>query len=229
MLQTTSSIWDVLTAFGSIGAAVAARTAATAALRQASFTARSLRTTEEQMSRHNDLTERSLNTTIANLEKQNERASRQPETNLLMKLEDNFDTSRRYLNARNAAARTAAEDLRQNRDVGKVRHCPPAAGDVLFNFFERLAHLVDRVGMNRKAVWNTLGWWIEGYWATYGPWIEQRRQEYGETYCEDFQRLSNRMAEISRKHLEQKSSSAQTGCSISTNGSADYRSWIGRA
>jgi hypothetical protein len=114
--------------------------------------------------------------TERSLAQQEERARLSLEVDLLVKLQDHFN-SPRLLDRRHRAAKYVKDNFFVcDDDLLDVEHMNPAAEDVL-NFFEELGHLTRLGTLRAESVNHRFGWRIQMYWALYESAIERLREE----------------------------------------------------
>ena len=171
-LTLVIAVGGIATGLGAIWAALAARRQTQISERQA------------------QLTERSLN-------EQNERLSLNLEVDLLHRMQDRYD-SRYFIGRRSAAATYFLDNAFVDDDMVEVKRLNDAAIDVC-NFFEYLAYLQRIDALSAESVWNAFAEDVRLHWALCKPGIEKLREESQDsTICEEFERLSRLMADMSR-------------------------------
>jgi hypothetical protein len=143
------------------------------------------------------VTRRQARLTERSLAHQEERARLSLEVDLLVKLEDRFN-SPRLLDGRHRAAEYVKENFFVNdEDLLEVRHMNPAAEDVL-NFFEELGHLARFGAVHAESAKHRFGWRIKTYWALYESAIERLREESKEPELwVDLERLRHLIVDLS--------------------------------
>ena len=174
------TILTLVIAVGGIATGIGVIWAALAAGRQAQISERQAQ-----------LTERSLN-------EQNERLRLNLEVDLLHRMQDRYD-SRYFIGRRSALARYFLDNAFVDEDMVEVKRLNDAAIDVC-NFFEYLAYLQRIDALSAESVWNAFAEDVRLHWALCKPGIEKLREESQDsTICEEFERLSRLMAEMSRE------------------------------
>jgi hypothetical protein len=174
------TILTLVIAVGGIATGIGAIWAALAAGRQAQISERQAQ-----------LTERSLN-------EQNERLRLNLEVDLLHRMQDRYD-SQYFIGRRSAVARYFLDNAFVDEDMVEVKRLNHAAIDVC-NFFEYLAYLQRIDALSAESVWNAFAEDVRLHWALCKPGIEKLREESQDsTICEEFERLSRLMADMSRE------------------------------
>jgi hypothetical protein len=203
VVQTLTTILTVVTALGAIWAALASTSQARASSVQARVAQQGL---EEQIRSFREQTELAREQNERARE-ENERARRQEErarlsfeVDMMLKLEDRWD-SPTFLDRRTKAANYLKEHLFTDEGgLLEVEHIDENTRE-LINFFELLGDLVRQGVVRAETVWHRFGMRFRTYWALYRPAIEKMREEYKDpTLFEDFERLDALMADLDRQH-----------------------------
>jgi hypothetical protein len=145
------------------------------------------------------LTERSLGEQNERAREENERARLSYEVDMMLKMEDRWE-SPTFLDIRsNAAKYVRAHFFTADGGLLDVEHLDGNALRLL-GVFELLGDLVKQGVVGAEKVWHGFGWRARQYWALYRPAIEKIRQEYEDsTIFEDFERLDALMADLDRE------------------------------
>ena len=175
MGQTLSTILTFVIAIGAIWAAFAST-------RQAQYSRRLARAAER------------------NVEEQNERARLSVEVDMLFRLDDRFN-SQHLVNRRRRAANYIKEHFfTPDGSMLEIRHVHPDTQPIL-TYREDVGHLKSMGVLRDETVWYRFGRRIRTYRALYSPAVEQIRKEAKDPMVmEDFEKLTDLMAEIDRKH-----------------------------
>jgi Domain of unknown function (DUF4760) len=178
------------------------------ARRQTQVSERQAQATEQSLAQ----TERSLTNQVESLVEQNERAREENErarlsfeVDMMLKLQDRWDSPtfrERRRKALNYIKEHFFTDDGGLLDVEHIDLRKDAEGTrEVLNFFEQLADLVRQGVVRDEMVWHRWGQYGRTYWALYRPALEEIRQEEKDpTVYEDFERLDALMAELDRQH-----------------------------
>ncbi len=207
MVQTLTTILTVVTAIGAIWAALASTSQARASSVQARVAERGLEEQVRSFREQNELA-REQN---ERAKEENERARRQEErarlsfeVDMMLKLEDRWESPTFLDRRRKAANYVKAHFLTDDGGLLEVDHIDENIRlDTLnqLNFFEQLGNLVRQEVVRAETVWHRFGMDVRQYWALYRPAMEKMREEYKDpTLFEDFERLDALMADIDRQH-----------------------------
>jgi hypothetical protein len=148
--------------------------------------------------RQAQISERQAQLTEQSLNEQNERLRLNLEVDLLHRMQDRYE-SRYFIGRRSAVARYFLDNAFVDDDMVQVKRLNDAAIDVC-NFFEHLAYLQRIDALSAESVWNAFAEDVRLHWALYKPGIEKLREESQDsTICEEFERLSRLMADMSRE------------------------------
>jgi hypothetical protein len=131
---------------------------------------------------------------------ENERARRSFEVDMMLKLDDRWD-SPTFRNRRTKSAEHIKEYFFADDDGGllDVEHMDESTRELL-NFYEMLGDLVRQGVLRSQTVWNRFGLRVRTTWALLRPAIEKMRQEEKDpTLLEDFEHLGALMAELDRE------------------------------
>jgi hypothetical protein len=193
VVQTLTTILTVVTAVGAIWAALASTSQARASGVQARVAERGL---EEQLRSFREQNERA--------QEENERARLSFEVDMMLKLEEHWNSPTVLARRSKAANYVKAHFFTNDGGLLAVEHIDEnVRGDTLYqlNFLERLGDLVRQGVMRAETVWHRFGQDVRLYWALYQPAIEKLREEYKDpTLLEEFERLEALMADIDRQH-----------------------------
>jgi hypothetical protein len=182
VVQTLTTILTVVTAIGAIWAALASTSQARASSVQARVADRGL---EEQ---------------IRSFREQNEVARLSFEVDMMLKLEDRWESPTFLDIKRKAAKYLKAHSFTDDGGLLEVEHIDENT-ERLLGIFELLGDLVEQGVVRAETVWHRFGWRVRQYWALYRPAIEKMREEYKDpTLFEDFERLDALMADLDRQH-----------------------------
>lgn len=161
---------------------------------------RSFQEQTEIASRQSQLTERSLVEQNERAREENERARLSYEVDMMLKLEDRWESPTFLDIKRKAANHVKAHFFTDDGGLLDVEHMDVNAESVL-GIFELLGDLVERGVVQAETVWHRFGWRVRQYWALYRPAIEKMREEYKDpTLFEDFERLDTLMTDLDRQH-----------------------------
>ena len=182
MVQTLTTILTVVTAVGAIWAALASTSQARASGVQARVAERGL---EEQ---------------IRSFREQNEVARLSFKVDMMLKLEDRWD-SPTFLDIKRKATNYLKEHFfTDDGGLLAVEHIDEHT-EKLLGTFELLGDLVNQGVVRAETVWHRFGVRVRQYWALYRPAIEKIREDYQDpTIFEDFERLEALMADLDRQH-----------------------------
>jgi hypothetical protein len=203
VVQTITTILTVVTAIGAIWAALAGTSQARASSAQARLAERGLEEQVRSFREQNELA-REQN---ERAKEENERARRQEErarlsfeVDMMLKLEDRWD-SPTFLDRRSKAANYVKEHFfTDDGGLLEVDHLDENT-EILLGIFELLGNFVREGVVRTETVWHRLGIRVRQYWALYRPAIEKIREEYKDpAILEDFERLDALMADLDRQH-----------------------------
>jgi hypothetical protein len=143
------------------------------------------------------VTRRQARLTERSLAHQEERARLSLEVDLLVKLEERYN-SPRLLDRRHRSANYVKENyFVGDDDLLEVEQMNPAAEDVL-NFLEELGHLTRLGAVRAESANHRFGWGIKTYWALYESAIERLREESKEPELwVDLERLRGLLGDLS--------------------------------
>jgi hypothetical protein len=203
MVQTLTTILTVVTALGAIWAALASTSQARASSVQARVAERGLEEQIRSFREQNELA-REQN---ERAREENERARRQEErarlsyeVDMMLKLEDRWDSSTFRDRKRKAANYVKEHFFTDDGGLLEVDHIDENT-ETLLGFFELLGHSVRQGVLRAETVWHRFGILVRQFWAGYRPAIEKVREEYKDpTIMEDFERLEALMADLDRQH-----------------------------
>jgi hypothetical protein len=178
-------------ALGGIATGIGAIWTAFLARRQARFTEQSLDEQRQFLKEQN-----------RSLAEQNQHVRLNLEVDLLIRLEDRFD-SPRMLATRKRAAEYIKDTFFLDGSLREVHTLNRDAWDVL-NFFEDLGYFVKIGAVRPFTIWRTFGWWSFAYWALGKPAIanERRRTKEPKLY-EGWEHLMDKLFEISHRSGEE--------------------------
>jgi hypothetical protein len=181
-IQTLTTILTVVTAVGAIWAALASTSQARASSIQARVAERGL---EEQ---------------IRSFREQNEVARLSFEVDMMLKLDDRWESPTFLDIKRKAANHVKAHFFTDDGGLLEVQHMDVNT-ERLLGIFELLGDLVRQEVVRAETVWHRFGWRVRQYWALYRPAIEKLREDVEDhTLFEDFERLEALMADLDRQH-----------------------------
>ena len=165
------------------------------ARRQAQVSERQAQATEQSLA----LTERSLGEQNERAREENERARLSFEVDMMLKLEDRWD-SPTFRHRRSKAADHVKEHFfADDGGLLDVEHIDESTRELL-NFYEMLGDLVRQGVLRPQTVWHRFGLRARTTWALLHPAIEKMREEEKDpTLLEDFERLDALMAELDRE------------------------------
>ena len=182
MVQTLTTILTVVTAVGAIWAALASTSQARASSVQARVAERGL---EEQ---------------IRSFREQNEVARLSFEVDMMLKLQDRWDSPFFRDRKRKAANYVKAHFFTDDGELLEVEHLDENIENLL-SIFEMLGDFVKQGVLRAETVWHQFGVRVRQYWALYRPAIERLREDVKDpTLLEDFERLDALMADLDRQH-----------------------------
>jgi hypothetical protein len=170
------TLLTLVIALGGIATGIGALWAALVARRQAQLTERSFKEQNEIARSQARLTEQSLTQTESSLAEQNERLRLNLAFDLLIRLQDRFD-SPHFLSRRRAAAKWFLENVLVDDDIVEVERVDKAVWDML-DFFEELGYL-QRIGaVQVEPVRINFGWYAQAYWLLCKPALQKLREEW---------------------------------------------------
>jgi len=148
------------------------------------------------------LARRQARVTERSFAEQNERVRLNLEVDLLLRLEDRFD-GQHMLATRRRAAKYIKDNFIVDGSLLEVDHLNRDVWDVL-NFFEDLGYFVKIGAVGPHTMWRTFGARSFAYWALSKPAIAKERERMKEPKLyEDWERLMDRMFELSRRSGEE--------------------------
>lgn len=182
MVQTITTMITVVTAIGAIWAALAGTSQARASSAQAR------------------LAERGLEEQVRSFREQNELARLSFEVDMMLKLEDRWE-SPIFLDTKRKAANYVKEHFfTDDGELLEVDHLDENA-ERLLGFFEQLGDFVKQGFVRAESVWHRFGFRLRQYWVLYRPAIEKVREDVKDpTIFEDFERLDALMSDLDRRH-----------------------------
>ncbi len=129
------------------------------------------------------------------LSEQNDRARLTLEFDLLIRLEERFE-SPGFLARRRSAARHVVDALFAESGAVEAGVFDRVSYDVA-NFFENVGYLQRRGVLQAESVWHTFGMAARVYCAAYGPTVRRMREEQDDpTLYEDFERLDRLVSDL---------------------------------
>jgi hypothetical protein len=201
------TLLTLVIALGGIATGIGAIWTAMLARRQLGEQRRFLEEQNEISRSQARLTERSLAQTERSLVEQNERAReendrarRSYEVDMMLKLDDRWESPVFLDIKRKAANHVKAHFLAADGTLLEVQHMDVNA-ERLLGIFELLGDLVEQGEVRAETVWHRFGFRVRQYWALYRPAIEKIRQESKDpTLFDDFERLEALMADLDHHH-----------------------------
>ena len=181
----------LIIALGGIATGIGAIWTAVVARRQLNEQRQFLKEQTEIARRHMQVTEKSS-------AEQNERARLNLEFDLLIRMEDRFESSH-FRSRRRAAARYLLDNAFVEDEKVEMEPFTRAAADV-GGIFEDLGYLQGLGVLRAQSVWNRFGKVTQVYWSLSKPAIEKLREDWKapELFTE-FERLGRLLAELDRE------------------------------
>ena len=192
------TLLTLVIALGGIATGIGALWAALVARRQAQLTERSFKEQNEIARSQARLTEQSLAQTESSLAEHNERLRLNLAFDLLIRLQDRFD-SPHFLSRRRAAAKWFLENVLVDDDIVEVERVDKAVWDML-DFFEELGYL-QRIGaVQVEPVRINFGWYAQAYWLLCKPALQKLREEWEDpALYDEVDYLGSLVSEIDRE------------------------------
>jgi hypothetical protein len=130
---------------------------------------------------------------------ENERARRSFEVDMMLKLDDRWDSPTFRHRRRKSADHIKEHFFTDDGGLLEVEHLDESTRELL-NFYELMGDLVRQGVLRPQAVWNRFGAKVRVTWALWRPALENLREEEEDpTVLEDFEHLDALMAELDRE------------------------------